>query len=113
MRARLGDSNTKNFGFLYSYQLGGAKLSKQLSIDPYNKPFPLGQEEFQLFTRLRVKTYVNGSLIRDEFLPAGNYRFSNLPLINGLNFIRLEIYDEFGAKNVIEYNIATSISLLK
>lgn len=112
VRARLGDSNSFNFGFLNSYQLGGAKISKQFSIDPYNKPFPQGQEEFQLFTRSRVKTFVNGSLIKDEFLPAGNYRLTNLPLINGLNFVRLEIIDEFGSTKVVEYNIATAISLL-
>ena len=112
-RLKVGDTNTGRFGFLNSYQIGGISFKRTFSIDPYNRPYPEGQEEFQVFTRSRVKTYVNGNLIKDEFLPAGNYQFSNLPLINGLNFVRVEIIDDFGERRVIEYNIPTSISLLK
>ena len=113
VRFKLGDTNTGRFGFMNSYQIGGVSVKRTFSIDPYNRPYPEGAEEFQIYTRSRVKTFVNGNLIKDEFLPAGNYQFSNLPLINGLNFVRIEILDEFGGSRILEYNIPTSINLLK
>lgn len=112
VRLQLGDTRSKNFGFLTSYQIGGLNIQKNFSLRPYKKSIPQGEDEFQVFSRSRVLTYVNGSLVKDEFLPAGNYKFENLPLINGINQIRVEITDSFGEKRTLEYNIPTSISLL-
>lgn len=112
-RLQVGDTVSSSFGFMSARQVGGASLRRQFSIDPYRKPFPQGDREITLQNRSRVKTYVNGSLIKDETMPAGNYKLRNLPLIDGLNFVRVEVEDEFGQKRVIAFNLPTAVSILR
>ncbi len=113
IRLQAGDIYTQSFSFLNSQSIGGVSIQKQFSIDPYSQPFTRGSEELKLTSRSQVKTYVNGNLYRQETLPAGNYRLTNLPLLNGINFIRLEIKDAQGIVKIIDYDIPISIATLR
>jgi outer membrane usher protein len=113
IRLQAGDTQTQSFDFLEGRQLGGLSVQRNFTLDPYNRPFPEGEQEFQILKRSRVKTFINGTMMKDEILSQGNYRISGLPLINGLNIIRLEITEDGGEKRVLEYSVATSISMLK
>lgn len=113
IRIQAGDIYTNSFSFLNSQSIGGLSIQKQFSIDPYSQPFTRGSEELKLTSRSQVKTYVNGNLYRQEVLPAGNYRLTNLPLLNGINFIRLEIKDAQGIVKIIDYDIPISIATLR
>lgn len=113
VRSQLGDTNSSRFDFMQSQRIGGINIRKQFSIDPYMKPFSQGQREFQVLRRSKVKTYVNGTLVKNEILSAGNYSLVDLPLINGINNIRVEIDDEVSPRKVLEFNIPVSISILK
>ncbi|MFG1483933.1 fimbria/pilus outer membrane usher protein [Halobacteriovorax sp. HFRX-2_2] len=113
LRTRLGDTTTGRLGFMQSKAIGGFNLRKQFSINPYETPYTQGEKEFQIVRRSNVSTYVNGTLVKKEILPAGNYRLSNLPLVNGINNVRVEIDDGSGVKQLLEFNIPTSLSILK
>lgn len=113
LRARLGDTSTGRLGFMQAKFIGGLNLRKQFSINPYETPYSQGEKEFQITSRSKVKTYVNGTLIKNEVLPAGNYKLSKLPLVNGLNNVRVEIDDGTGVKQILEFDIPSSISVLK
>ncbi len=112
-RFTLGDTATSNLGFMSARNIGGASYHREFSINPYERPFPQGAREFTVLSRSRVKTYVNGTLIKDEFLPAGNYKLSRLPLIDGINFVKIEIEDAFGEISVQNFDIPTSTQILK
>lgn len=113
VRAEVGDVYPQPFGFMSAKPVGGFKLAKNFSLDPYRIPFPQGAGQFTLRTRSQVKTFVNGVLIRDEILPAGNYDLRDVPLINGLNTVLVETTDELGQKQVFEFRLPTSVGLLK
>ncbi len=113
IRTEAGDVYPQPFGFMSARPIGGVKLAKNFSLDPYRIPFPQGAGQFTLRTRSQVKTFVNGVLIRDEILPAGNYDLRDVPLINGLNTVLVETTDELGQKQVFEFRLPTSVGLLK
>ncbi len=113
IRTEAGDVYPQPFGFMTARPIGGVKIAKNFSLDPYRIPFPQGAGQFTLRTRSQVKTFVNGVLIRDEILPAGNYDLRDVPLINGLNTVLVETTDELGQKQVFEFRLPTSVGLLK
>jgi outer membrane usher protein len=113
IRTEAGDVYPQPFGFMQTSPIGGVKIARNFSLDPYRIPFPQGQGQFTLLTRSQVKTFVNGVLIKDEMLPAGNYDLRDVPLINGLNTVLVETTDELGQKQVYEFRLPTSVGLLK
>lgn len=113
IRLQLGDTFTERFDFMESNTIGGVNIRRQYSINPYHKPYSQGEKEFQIYRRSKVKTFVNGSLVKNEVLSAGNYKLTNLPLVNGLNFVRVEIDDEVSPLQILEFNIPISISILR
>lgn len=113
LRSQIGDTITGRFGFMQSRLIGGLNVRKQFSIDPYNLPFSQGEKEFQIIRRSKVKTFVNGTMVKSEVLSAGNYRLTNLPLINGINNVRVEIDDDVNTKQILEFNIPISTSILR
>jgi len=113
VRVQLGDTASRNLGFMSARNIGGLSIGREFSINPYQRPFPQGEREFTLLSRSRVRTYVNGTLIKDEFLPAGNYQLSRLPLIDGLNFVRVEMENALGETSILNFDIPTSTQVLK
>lgn len=113
LRAQIGDTRSANFGYMAGRQIGGINLRRNFTIDPYTRPYPQGSRNLVLQTPSRVKTYVNGSLIRDERMDAGNYNLANLPLLDGLNFITLEIEDNLGQKRVENFSLSTAVNILR
>ncbi len=112
-RLILGDTSSSNLGFMSARNIGGIRFNREFSINPYERPFPQGEREFTVLSRSRVKTFVNGTLIKDEFLPAGNYKLSRLPLIDGINLVKVILEDAFGEIKVLDFDIPTSTQILK
>lgn len=112
LRVQAGDIYPQNFGFMSGSSIGGVQVATDFSLDPYSIPFPQGQGSFVLQSRAQVKTWVNGVLIKNEFLPAGNYDLRDIPLINGLNTVVVETIDDLGVRKVYQFNLATSVELL-
>jgi outer membrane usher protein FimD/PapC len=112
IRAQLGDLYPQIQGFMQSRPIGGFNIARNFSLNPYRVPYPTGTQSFTLQSRSMVRYFVNGSLVKTEFLPAGNYTASDIPLNNGLNTIIIEATDDLGVKQVFNFRSAASINLL-
>jgi len=112
IRLQAGDVTPLTQGFMVSKPLGGLNIARNFSINPYRLPFPSGSQDFVLQTRSLVNYFVNGVLIKSEYLPAGNYSTRGIPLNNGLNTIVVEATNDLGEKKVFIFRQSVSINLL-
>lgn len=112
IRTQVGDVYPQVQGFMQSRPIGGVNIARNFSLNPYRVPYPTGTQNFTLQSRSLVKYYVNNSLIKTEFLPAGNYTAKDIPLNNGLNTILIEATDDLGQKQYFTFRSAASINLL-
>lgn len=112
IRWQAGDIQNQSIGDLSFQRVGGLSFSRNFQLDPYRTNLPFGSQEFTIESRSRVNTYVNGSLIKSEVLPAGSYNISDIPLNNGLNRITVETENELGRKEVFEFQQSSSLQLL-
>jgi outer membrane usher protein len=112
IRTQAGDIYPQVQGFMQSRPLGGISIARNFSLNPYRVPYPTGTQNFTLQARSLVKYFVNSSLIKTEYLPAGNYTAKDIPLNNGLNTILIEATDDLGQKQYFTFRSAASITLL-
>lgn len=112
VRYQAGDITNQVVGVQPFRQLGGLSISRNFALNPYRSNLPSGSQEFNLRTRSQVNTYINGALVKTEFLDPGRYSLDNLPLNNGLNKILIETIDELGAVEVFEFQQSSSLTLL-
>ncbi len=112
VRVQAGDVYPQVQGFMSGRALGGINISRNFSLNPYRLPYPTASQSFSLQARSFVKYFVNGSLIKSEFLPAGNYSAKDIPLSNGMNTVVVEATDDLGQKKTFVFRTATSIDLL-
>lgn len=112
IRVQAGDVYPQIQGFMSPRPLGGVNVSRNFTLNPYRLPYPTGTQDFSLNSRSFVKYFVNGSLIRSEYLPAGNYTAKDIPLNNGLNTILIETTDDLGQKKIFVFKSSASINLL-
>lgn len=112
IRTQAGDIYPQIQGFMQGRAVGGLSVQRNFSLNPYRLPFPTGTQNFTLKARSMVKYFVNGTLVKTEFLPAGNYTAKDIPLNNGLNTITIEATDDLGQRQIFVFKSATNISLL-
>lgn len=112
VRVQAGDVYPQVQGFMSGRPIGGINISRNFSLNPYRLPYPTASQAFSLQARSFVKYFVNGSLIKSEFLPAGNYSAKDIPLSNGMNTVVVEATDDLGQKKTFIFRTATSIDLL-
>lgn len=112
VRVQAGDVYPQVQGFMSGRAIGGINISRNFSLNPYRLPYPTANQSFSLQSRSFVKYFVNGSLIKSEFLPAGNYSAKDIPLSNGMNTVVIEATDDLGQKKTFVFRTATSIELL-
>ncbi|MBA2405535.1 MAG: fimbria/pilus outer membrane usher protein, partial [Bdellovibrionales bacterium] len=112
VRIQAGDIYPQIQGFMSPRPLGGVSVARNFSLNPYRLPYPTGAQNFTLNSRSMVKYFVNGSLIRSEYLMAGNYTAKDIPLNNGLNTIIIEATDDLGQKKIFIFRSSSSINLL-
>lgn len=111
-RAELGDVNFPVLGYQQSRSIGGLSIYRDFSLNPYRSNGPTSSFEYEITTRSLVRTYINGVILKTEYMNPGRYSVKDIPLNNGVNKIIVEITDEFGKKNVLIFNEAGSVDLL-
>ena len=109
----LGDNAGPTTEFLSPIEFLGASVGKDFSLKPYDITVPRGRAEFELSEPSTVKVFVNGSLIQILRLRAGKHNLEDLPLIQGLNEIKLVIESELGRIDEIIIPASFSQDLLK
>ncbi|WP_044557399.1 fimbria/pilus outer membrane usher protein [Halobacteriovorax marinus] len=112
-RLSLGDSTTPSTDYLSGIGFLGASYGKDFSLRPYDITVPRGKAEFELTEASTVRVFVNGTLINILKLQAGTHKLEDLPLIQGLNQIKLVIESELGRVDEILIPAAFSQDLLK
>lgn len=112
VRYQLGDLNY-SVGQFQSFQPGaGIMASTNFGLNPYRLFNPMSFREITLNTPSRVRVFVNNILVQTLNLPKGRHRLDNLPLNEGINNIRLEILDQRGRAEEVEFKGTTSFNLI-
>lgn len=112
IRTQLGDVNYQTIGYQTLRPVGGFNIGRNFNLNPYRTPYPQFSREFIVKTRSKVTYYVNGQLVKSEHLYPGRYSVRDVPLVNGINTIIVEIEDDLGRKEIVQFQQTTSINLL-
>lgn len=112
IRYQVGDLNYNVLDFQTFQPGAGFLLSTNFDLNPYRLFNPMTFREITLNTASRVRVFVNGVLVQTLNLPQGRHRLDNLPLNEGINTIRLEIQDNRGRLENIQFKGTTSYNLI-
>lgn len=96
-----------------SANLGGFSVSREFTLDPYFVRFPTVGLSGAVLTRSVAEVYVNGQLLRREFLPPGPFELRNLPAPVGSGTAEVILRDAFGRQQVISSPFYFTSSLLR
>jgi outer membrane usher protein len=102
-RLTIGDLSYARGGLMGGRPLSGLSLSTSFDLQPYSLTYPLSQREFFLEQEAQVDVYINGLLRTRLQLPAGRHDILDLPLIQGVNRVTLEITDIMGRSRSLEF----------
>jgi len=111
-RLEAGDVDYSTLGYQNFVSMGGMSFHSDFSLNPYKTYTPSSSFEYLIENRSLVRTYVNGSLLKTEYMNPGRYSVKDIPLNNGLNKIVVEITSELGVKKVLIFNQSSSLDLL-
>jgi outer membrane usher protein len=81
--------------------LGGVSLTRNFDLDPYFVRFPQYGLSGAVSTPSTVDVYVNGTFVRREALPPGQFDLQNVPVSAGSGSTRLVLRDAFGNEREI------------
>ena len=81
--------------------LGGVGVSRSFDLDPYFFRFPSFGLSGAVSTPSTVDVYVNGTLVRRQDLPPGQFELDNVPVSAGSGSTRLVVRDAFGTEREI------------
>lgn len=112
IRTQLGDVDYQTIGYQTLRPVGGFNIGRNFNLNPYRTPYPQFSRDFIVKTRSRVTYFVNGQLVKSEHLYPGRYSVRDVPLVNGINTIIVEIEDDLGRKEILQFQQTTSINLL-
>jgi outer membrane usher protein len=96
-----------------SANLGGFSVSREFTLDPYFVRFPTVGLSGAVLTRSVAEVYVNGQLLRREFLPPGPFELRNLPAPVGSGTAEVILRDAFGRQQLISSPFYFTSSLLR
>ncbi len=104
IRYSLGDINFIGTELQGSPALGGFSIERSYSeLQPLRIVAPGGQRSFTLERSARVDVFVNGVLARTLRLAPGNINLQDFPFLDGANDVVLEIEDDAGRRQTIEF----------
>jgi len=101
-RLVIGDFSATSGGPGSRVLLGGIKIERNFSLNPYMIRYPGLGVEGVLETPSTVEVYLNGALLQRLELPPGPFRIEDLPATPGTGRIRLLIRDALGRETVME-----------
>ncbi|MDH5258857.1 MAG: hypothetical protein OEX07_12650, partial [Gammaproteobacteria bacterium] len=102
-RVSAGDVEYKTVGLMGRMPLGGMSISREFSLSPNLLTTPISHQRIFLENDATLRIYVNDIPRQTFSLKAGYYDLQDFPLIDGLNFVKIEITDIFGQVTTHEY----------
>jgi outer membrane usher protein len=113
LRIRIGDVAPDFSGFQTSPDLFGVSIEKNYSaLQPGKSIRPTGQRSFRIERPSNVDILIDGVVVRRIKLTPGNYNVADLPLQPGANNITLNIEEETGARQTLEFTAFSAQDLL-
>jgi len=95
-----------------STPLVGFSIQRDYALTPNRIVKPTGQRKFSLARPSTVTLVANGRRLRSFNLAAGNYDISDIPLAEGYNNLVLEVEDETGKVEEIDFSTLFTSDLL-
>lgn len=112
-RVSAGDLAYSTTSFQSFRQMAGVSISSQLSMARSKLTYPTGNYEIFLQRNSKVYVWVNNQLQQVLDLPAGRHSLQDFPFTNGANELRLEIVDDVGREETLNYTYFSSTELLR
>ena len=104
LRIAIGELIAPGFGMQPAQPLYGLLLQNDLSMDPYDPPFPDLKTPLLLQQRSTVEIWVNNRLVDSFRAPAGPLALQDFNLSPGLNDVELRVLNERGGQRSISLN---------
>jgi outer membrane usher protein len=111
-RVTAGDSYVSDRLLGGSLFLGGLRVAREYSVDPYFVQFPMLGLSGAATTPSTVEIYVDNRLVRQERVQPGQFELANVPVPNGASQTRVVVRDAFGREQQISSPFYLSTSAL-
>jgi outer membrane usher protein len=112
LRLTAGDLIFPTSGFQGFLKMGGMGLSRDFSLQPHLAAYPVKDFEFFLSNPAEVKIFING-VLRDVLrLEQGSHDLRAFALANGESDIEIQITDDTGQMQTMNFNFIHEPSLL-
>jgi outer membrane usher protein len=106
IRFSAGDLRPQVRGFQATPEIAGVALSRSYSVlNPQQVIRPRGDRTFRLERPSTVEVVVNGQQVRRVQLAPGTYNLRDFPFAQGGNDVRLNVLDDTGRREVLQFNI--------
>jgi len=106
VRWTAGDLQPVARGFQSVPELVGLSVFRSYGVlEPERIARPRGDRSFVLTRPAAVEVLVNGQLVRRLQLTSGNYDLRDFPFTQGSNDVRLNILDDAGRSQVLNFNV--------
>jgi outer membrane usher protein len=112
LRFTLGDLVPPYRGHLQGRPLGGFSVVRNFALQPYRITHPISRFEFLLDRPSQVQVWVGDRLVQTLHLEAGPHDLRDLPLISGINDVRLVVVDDVGHEETLTFDAISHAELL-
>ena len=109
----LGDTYTGNIAWTRPVRLGGIRLGRDFSLQPYRITSPLPIFAGEVAAPSDVELFINGFRQYSGEVPVGPFRINSMPSINGAGNAQLVIRDAFGAVRTVDIPFYATQNLLQ
>lgn len=112
IRYTIGDLSVPTVGYQAGPPLFGLSVARNFSLQPFRVARPTSNYSFFLERTSTVDVFINDELTSTLRLEAGPQDIRDLPLKTGINEIRLEIKDDLGQTETLEFSTGVAGELL-
>ncbi len=112
IRYTIGDLSVSTAGYQTSPSMFGVSVARNFSLQPFRVARPTSNYSFFLERASTVDVFVNDELKTTLRLEAGPQDIRDLPLKTGINDIRLEITDDLGQTETLNFSTGVAGELL-
>lgn len=112
-RVSLGDVIFPVRTFQIYRPMGGIAATTTFGLNSSKLTYPTGRYEIFLKNPSKVYVWVNEQMHQVLDLPSGRHTLQDFPFTTGMNDVRLEIVDEMGRTETLNYSQFSSTELLR
>ncbi|MBJ6121744.1 hypothetical protein [Sphingomonas mollis] len=113
LRMTVGEFTPSSTSFQGSGRILGIGIERAYStIRPFQNTRPIGRRDFTLERASSVDVIVNQIRVQTIRLEAGRYDIGDFPLATGPNQVQLVVEDVGGRREIVDFNVFNSSSLL-